>query len=55
MRPEVALPRRKHFDVESAAAYLGISKADLEYYLEEGMLRHALAMNDSEQTLVVYL
>lgn len=55
MRPEVALPRRKHFDVESAAAYLGISKADLEYYLEEGMLRHALDMHDSQQTLVVYL
>ena len=51
----MALPLRKHFDVESAAAYLGISKADLEYYLEEGTLRHALAMHDSQQTLVVYL
>ena len=33
----------------------GISKADLEYYLEEWMLRHALDMHDSQQTLVVYL
>jgi len=55
VRSEVALPLRKHFDVESAAAYLGISKAYLEYYLEEGMLRHALDMHESQQTLVVYL
>ena len=37
----MALPERRHFDIESAAKYLGCSVSDLRYYLDEGMLRLA--------------
>ena len=37
----MALPERRHFDIESAAEYLDCSVSDLRYYLDEGMLRLA--------------
>ena len=37
----MALPERRHFDIESAAEYLGCSVSDLRYFLDEGMLRLA--------------
>ena len=42
----MALPGRRHFDIESAAEYLGCSVSDLNYYLDEGMLRFAFYITE---------
>lgn len=42
----MALPERRHFDIESAAEYLGCSVSDLNYYLDEGMLRFAFYITE---------
>jgi hypothetical protein len=35
----MALPERRHFDIKSAAEYLGCSVGDLRHYLDEALLR----------------
>ena len=42
----MALPQRQEYDLEGAAEYLGCSVSDLNYYLDEGMLRFAFYITE---------
>lgn len=44
----MALPERRHFDIESAAVYLGCSVSDLRHYLDEELLRCAFPTTELE-------
>jgi hypothetical protein len=52
----MALPERRHFDIESAAKYLGCSVSDLRYYPDEGMLRLAFQTTElwAVDTILVF-
>ena len=44
----MALPGRRHFDIGSAAEYLGCSVSDLRHYLDEELLRCAFPTTELE-------
>ena len=44
----MALPERRHFDIKSAAEYLGCSVGDLRHYLDEELLRCAFPTTELE-------
>ena len=44
----MALPERRHFNIDSAAEYLGCSISDLRHYLDEELLRCAFPTTEFE-------
>ena len=44
----MALPERRHFNIDSAAEYLGCSISDLRHYLDEELLRCAFPTTELE-------